>query len=41
MAKLFDVNFTLLQKSMDFRTKRNTLLASNVAGFTTKADSLR
>lgn len=35
MARLFDVQFTLLQKSMDFRTKRNTLLASNVANLET------
>ena len=35
MANLFDVNFTLLQKSMDFRSKRNTLLASNVANLET------
>lgn len=35
MAKLFDVSFTLLQKSMDFRTKRNILLASNVANLET------
>ena len=35
MAKLFDVHFSLLQKSMDFRTKRNTLLASNVANLET------
>ena len=35
MAKLFDVHFSLLQKSMDFRTKRNMLLASNVANLET------
>ena len=35
MSKLFDVNFTLLQKSMDFRTKRNTMLSSNVANLET------
>ena len=35
MAKLFDVSFTLLQKSLDFRSKRNALLASNVANLET------
>lgn len=35
MGKLFDVNFSLLQKSLDFRTKRNSLLASNVANLET------
>ncbi len=35
MAKLFDVNFTLLAKSLDFRTKRNGLLAGNVANIET------
>ena len=35
MAKLFDVQFALLQKSLNFRTKRNSLLASNVANLET------
>ena len=35
MAKLFDTQFTLLQKSLDFRTKRNGLLSSNIANLET------
>ncbi len=33
--KLFDRDFTLLQKSLDFRTRRNTMLASNIANLET------
>ena len=35
MPKLFDVNFTLLGKSLDFRTRRNALLAGNIANLET------
>lgn len=33
--KLFDNHFSLLEKSMDFRSRRNALLASNVANLET------
>ena len=33
--KLFDPQFTMLAKSLDFRTKRNALLGSNVANLET------
>ncbi|MEE8395655.1 MAG: flagellar basal body rod protein FlgB [bacterium] len=35
MADLFDVQFTMLQKSLDFRARRNDLIASNVANVET------
>ena len=35
MTKLFDTQFMLLRKSLDFRTKRNGLLAGNVANLET------
>lgn len=35
MTKLFDNRFMLLQKSLDFRTRRNGLLSSNIANLET------
>lgn len=35
MPKLFDAHLNLLQRSMDFRVKRNSMLASNVANLET------
>jgi len=35
MAKLFDTHFTLLERSLDFRTRRNNLLSANVANLET------
>ena len=35
MTKLFDTRFTLLQKSLDFRSRRNALLGSNIANLET------
>lgn len=34
-VKLFDNHYTMLQKSLDFRTKRNELLGANVANLET------
>ncbi len=35
MPSLFGAQFTMLQKSLDFRTRRNALLAGNVANIET------
>ncbi len=35
MAGLFDTHITLLQKALDFRARRNALLAANVANIET------
>ena len=35
MAELFDAHISLLGKSMDFRSRRNALISSNVANLET------